>query len=558
MFGIRTFVIATTAMVGCIAVAQFDGPAPLAWRWQQPSTIAATGSPLVDGNTLYFNLGNRVYAIDRESGNTKWKFPNAAPFNGTVRKSPIMVNGVVCVYTDQKEVYGINPANGDLKWVYQAPFQISGQIVAVGNNIAFPMDGGNVMGVDTTTGQSIYKDPQTGVESSYRILDGMRGPIFSDGRDIVAFFDNRNFLQAFNLSTRKPAYKLYFGSTPADGSMTANEGNFYVYTGTFVASINAFSGSVKWQKPLPERMMFSPEVGGGIVFCVAQSGNIYTFDTAGNAINGKKVLNLGSQPAVRPSNVGKKFVVGTVNGALHLVDPTRGTLDWEYFVRPMNEQARAASKAPAGGGGNLGGGPSSGGGGGSLGGGGGSQGGGAAGSRNQTSTEPITTVEISAPVILAGKTLLVPAADSSLLAFDMDSGVDLVGPEVKQVWPQPGELTSGKLGQEFIFKIEDEGSGVNISTMKLDFDGVNYNYEFGRDGYLVCQISQTKRNNMLSAGRHTVHLNVTDWMGNVTSYSATVRIDNTLDPVKRPGSDTKPGAGGGKGGGVGGGGSGAG
>jgi outer membrane protein assembly factor BamB len=417
------------------------------------------------------------------------------------------------------------------------------------------MDGGNVMGVDTATGQSIYKDPQTGVESSYRILDGMRGPIFSDGRDIVAFFDNRNYLQAFNLSTRKPAYKLNFGATPADGSMTANEGNFYVYTGTFVACINAFSGTVKWQKPLPERMMFAPEVGSGIVFCVAQSGNVYSFDTAGNAINGKKVLNIGSQPSVRPTSVGSKFVVGTVNGAIHLVDPTRGTMDWEYFVRPMNEQARNGNKAPAGGNGGLGGGPSSSGGG-SLGSGGG---GGAAGSRNQTSTEPVTTVEISAPAVLAGKTLLVPAADSSLLAFDIDSGVDLVGPEVKQVWPQPGELTSGKLGQEFIFKIEDEGSGVNISSMKLDFDGVNYNYEFGRDGYLVCQISQTKRNNMLGAGRHTVHVNVTDWMGNVTTYTATVRIDNTLDPAKRPGSDTKPGTGGGgKGGGVGGGGSGAG
>ena len=577
MFGIRTFVIASIAMVSGIAAAQFDGPAPLAWRWQQSSTVSPSGTPLVDGNTIYYNLGSRVYAIDRETGNTKWKFPNAAPFTGVAKRSPVMVNGVVCVYTDQKEIYGINPNTGELKWVYQAPFQISGQIVAVGNNIAFPMDGGNVMGVDTGTGQSIYKDPVSGVESSYRILDGMRGPIYSDGRDIVAFFDNRNFLQAFNLSTRKPAYKLNFGSTPPDGSMTSTEGYFYVYTGTFVACINSFSGTVKWQTPTAERMMFSPAVGGGSVLCVSQSGNAYVFDMAGNAMNSKKPINLGSQPAVRPTNVGKKFIVATANGALHLIDPSKGTEDWQYFVRPMNDAARNANKSTSGGGG-LGGGPSGGGGfgggpsgGGGFGGaGGGPSGGGGfggaggqggqSGNRGTTSNEPIVTVEVSAPIALAGKTLLVPAVDSSLLAFDLEAGVDLTGPDVKQVWPTPGEIVSGKVGQDFIFKIEDEASGVNISTLKMDFDGVAYNFEFGRDGYLVCPISQSKRNNMLSAGRHTVHITATDWMGNTTVYTATVRIDNTLDPLKRT-TDTKPGgagAGGGGGKGGGGGGSGAG
>ncbi len=570
MFGIRTFVIASIAMVSGIAAAQFDGPAPLAWRWQQSSTVSPSGTPLVDGNTIYYNLGSRVYAIDRETGNTKWKFPNAAPFNGYAKRSPIMVNGVLCVYTDQKEVYGINPTTGELKWVYQAPYQISGQIIGAGNNIAFPMNGGNIMGVDSSTGLSIYKDATTGAESSFRTLDGMRGPIYSDGHDIVAFFDNRNYLQAFNLSTRKPAYKLNFGSTPADGSMTANEGNFYLYTGSFVAAINAFSGSVKWQKPTSERMIFSPEVGGGTVFCVSQAGNVYAYDMAGNLMNPKKALSLGSLPEVRPTCVGKKFVVATANGALHLIDPAKGTEDWQYFVRPMNEAARNANKTAGTGGlggGGFGGGPGGGGFGGGAG--GASSGGGFGGGQSgrtapNANNEPIVTVEVSAPLAIAGKTLLVPAVDSSILAFDLDAGIDLTGPDVKQVWPTPGEIVSGKVGQDFIFKIEDEASGVNISTLKMDFDGVAYNYEFGRDGYLVCSISPSKRNNMLSAGRHTVHVTVTDWMGNTTTFTATVRIDNTLDPLKRVDPNAKPGGangglgGGGKAGGGGGSGAGAG
>ena len=557
MFGNRIFVIATIAMVGGTAAAQFDGPAPLSWRWQQSSTVSPTGTPLVDGNTIYFNLGNRVYAIDRETGNTKWKFPNGTPLTGVVKKAPIMAGGNLCVYTDQKEVYGINPATGEMKWIYQSPYQIAGQIVTVGSNIAFPMDGNTIMGINASTGETIFK-PE---EGPYKVLDGMRGPIFSDGHDIVAFFDNRNYLQGVDLKNRHQSYKLNFGSTPPDGSMTASEGQFFTYTGAFVACIDAFSGAYKWQKPVPERMMFSPAIGNGTVLCVAQSGNIYAFDMLGNMIGSKKPVNLGSQPAVRPTSVGKKFIIATANGAVHLVDPIKGTVDWEYFIRPMNDAARSATKSTTGGGGGFGGGGTTGGGfgGGPSGPGGGSgqgRGGGGAGQGNtKADNEPIVTVEVAAPIAIAGKTLLIPAVDASLLAFDIDNGVDLTGPEVKQVWPTPGEIISGKSGQEFIFKIEDEASGVKVSTMKLDIDGMPYNFDFGRDGYMVCQISMTKKNNMIGTGRHMIHVTVTDWMGNITAYTGTLRIDNTLDPLKRPGSDTKAGtgAGGGKGGGFGGG-----
>jgi hypothetical protein len=273
-------------------------------------------------------------------------------------------------------------------------------------------------------------------------------------------------------------------------------------------------------------MMFSPEVGGGMVLCVSQTGNAYFYDMNG-ALKTKTPIAIGSQPSVRPTCVGKKFVVPTANGSIQLVDPS-GTIDWQYYVRPMNDAARQASSSPSAGG------PS----------GLGFGGGGAGGGGGSASKEPVVVVQVSAPVAISGSTLLVPAADASLLAFDATNGVDLIGPEVKQIWPGPGELVSGKSGQEFIFKIEDISSGVNISTVKLDIDGTAYNYDFGRDGYLVCQISQSKKNNMLSDGRHVMHIVAKDWMGNETSLSVTLRVDNTLAPLKRPGTDTKPNGGG--------------
>ena len=55
---------------------------------------------------------------------------------------------------------------------------------------------------------------------------------------------------------------------------------------------------------------------------------------------------------------------------------------------------------------------------------------------------------------------------------------------------------------------------------------------------------------MISNGRHTIHIVARDWMGNETTLAVTIRVDNSLDPLKRPGSETNgtnPGGGGGKG-----------
>ncbi|HVL40028.1 MAG TPA: PQQ-binding-like beta-propeller repeat protein, partial [Fimbriimonadaceae bacterium] len=51
-----------------VALAQFNGPAPLAWRWAQPTPVAPIGQPLVDGNTVIVAVGQRVHALDKDSG----------------------------------------------------------------------------------------------------------------------------------------------------------------------------------------------------------------------------------------------------------------------------------------------------------------------------------------------------------------------------------------------------------------------------------------------------------------------------------------------------------
>jgi outer membrane protein assembly factor BamB len=524
--------IALLAMVTGVADAQFAGPAPLAWRWQQSNAVAPTGAPLVDGNRLFYNAGTRMYAIDRETGNTLWKFPNIEPLSGFLKKSPVLINGVLVIATDDKKLYGVNPNSGELKWAVDVPGTVNSAPVGAGKNAAVSVEGGFIFAVNTETGMPLY-------DSAHLIPDGIAGPLNSNGTDSIYFFNGKSQLVSFQIASKQRNWTQTFGVRPPDGNLVATGGNLYLYTGTFLACLNGTTGNARWQQILPEPMMFTPELGSGTIACVSRDGKVYFYDETGRLRNRTPVAT-NSQPVTAPTFVGGKFVVATANGAITLVDPFALGIQWQYFIRPMNE----AASRPSGG---AGGGPTGGGGafgapggapGGGFGGGFGSpggQGGPAAGGQTGGSTGPTTIVTLPAAAkgAIAGKTLLIPAADGSLLAFDEETGVDLTAPELRAVWPPQGELISGLNGQEFVFRIDDDASGVNSATIKFDIDGKAYNYDFGRDGFLVSRISVSQRNAPLANGRRTINISAKDWLGNEVKKSFSIRIDNSLAVVPR-------------------------
>ncbi|MEI7575451.1 MAG: PQQ-binding-like beta-propeller repeat protein [Armatimonadota bacterium] len=538
MLGNRSFVLATLTLVSAAAMAQFDGPAPLAWRWQQPSPSAPTGAPLVDGNTIYLNLGNRVYSIDRESGNTNWKFPNVQAIEGTFRRSPVLVGGVLVSAGTDKKVYGVNPANGEMKWVHESPSNIVGQPVSLGKYVVFPLEGGSFTALDASTGLSIYDTP-------YRSLDGIAGPLTGNGRDSVMFFDNRNKLHSINVSSRRSNWSVPFAIRPTDGTVEASNGFVYTYSANFLVCLNETSGSPKWQVPVKEPMIFSPEVGSGSIVAISRSGNAYVYSDGG-ALKSKAPIALGSIPLTKPTIMGKKIAFALTNGSFTIIDAESGAVSWQYYVRPMNEAAKAALNSGAAGGppggsgspGGLGGGQS-----------GPGLGGGQTGGASQ-SAAPVVTVPIATQIVLAGSTLLVSAGDSSVLAFDKTLGVDLTSPVVKTIWPNSGEIIAGTTGQELLFQIDDDTSGVDGKSISVTIGGKPYAFDFGKEGVLAIRVSQAKKNPTIPSGRQDIVVTVSDWLGNKTVHTVSLKVDNSLPLVPRvkPANPNGPGGPGGLGG----------
>jgi len=171
------------------------------------------------------------------------------------------------------------------------------------------------------------------------------------------------------------------------------------------------------------------------------------------------------------------------------------------------------------------------------------------------------TVSAAGAPVLAGDTLLVLAQDGSLLAFDKQSGVDLVGPEIKMAYPAAGSQVNGA-DLAVVFKLTDLASGLNETTVNVTVNKQKLDFELDPDGTATAYFTESGKNKPLQDGRADFIVSGEDWMGNKTELHFALMIDNTLRPTGPPAGVVPPpgrggfppGRGGGGGGGIGGGG----
>lgn len=489
------------------AAAQFEGPAPLSWRWAQPSRVAPAGSPVVIGNTVYAAVGQRIYALDKETGNRKWQFPLVEPINGYFGSGVITAEGLIIAAADNKNIYAVDPNTGELKWQFASLVSVIGQPVVVGKWLVFATSDNSLNALDVVTGETAWDNP-------VKVYDGILGSIAAQGSNVL-YFTNSYELRAFNVTTKKQSWAQRFSVVTPDAVPIVYGDRIYVGTGQYVASVLAATGRGGRNGMVGDELAYGPAVSAEGALAVTREGKAVVLDASLRPT--KIVVDLGSSPIVRPTAVGRMFVVATANGALNLIDPRSGTLVWSYTIRPMAGTVAATSGSSRPG--------------------------------SNTAPPPIVSIQASGPAVLSGNTLLVLARDGSMLAFDRDTGVDQTAPAARMVWPNSGDIVNGQT-LELIFKLEDEATGVNEKSISVSINGAKVEHEYTREGFVIVRISPLGKNKSLRNGRATIVLSAADWMGNAETKSFALMIDNTLPPTKRPsGGEGPAGGGGNKGGG---------
>ena len=397
-------------------------------------------------------------------------------------------------------LYGVDPATGVQKWYYklQDPQQeISSQPVSVGKQVVFPVNAEYLVAINGADGKETWPAQQ-------HIFELLKGNLGANG-DLLFYFTQHNALCAMNVgSPTKVKTYASFSTLSENATPVVVSDILYVNSSSYVAALNAFNGSTRWQTDTQEDLVYGPAITSDSVAVVSRDGILTIMDLRGKIRDmkdpsGKGLIpmkiDLQSGAAARPTAAGSLFMVPTLNGALNLVDPKTGRIVWRYIVHPMsaeeaivnNSRNQQGGGKGGGGGGGLGGGGGArgvGGAGGTTGGtGGGSTGGGANGQPGNTLIpDPADfDVPVAGATVVSGNTLLVLAADGSLLAFDKDSGVDVTGPEVKMLFPSAGSEVSGQ-DLSVVFRISDDNSGVNEKTITVTYNGKPLDNSFTADG----------------------------------------------------------------------------
>jgi outer membrane protein assembly factor BamB len=527
MFNSRLLVAGlATVAAASFALADFDGPAPLSWRWIQPTNAVVKGSPLIDGNTVYVAVGQRAFGLDKSSGNQKWRFPQVDPIDGNFLGAPVLINGTLIVSADNHKVYGLDPATGQEKWSYIAQQPLVGSAVKAGKYAVVAESDQSLMAIDPDTGTAAWVDDQTKQERPVKMLFGITGTLVGNGDDVLVT-DNNDELVSVNTITKKASWTAKFTTLDSSSQPTVVGDLVVVNSGQYLTAVRGSNGHKAWQFPIGASVRVGPAVSGDGIFIVNEDGQGLYYDMTGRRVT-KTPIELGSFPIARPAVCGRMFVVPTTNGALNLVDPITGKVSWSYLIRPIGVQYNQAAKNNQSGSnpGNPGIGT-------------GRNQGSNTGSAQNTTPDRIWTIQAAGTPIVSGDTLLVLARDGSLLAFDKSTGVDLTPPSVNMSWPRAGDQVNGE-SLEVLFKIEDEASGINDSSLKITVDGAPVEVTFGRDGVASMRFSMASKNRPLQNGRRIFTVTVTDWMGNTAKQDFVLNIDNHLPRSVRPASGPNP------------------
>lgn len=489
------------AAVSAMAAAQIDGPAPLAWRWSQSTSVSPTGSPAVLGDAVFVAVGGRIYGVEKALGTQMWRYPAGEPLSANFRSGVAFADGLVVAAADNNTVYAVEAATGREKWQYVSPDPIAGSIAVGGGYAVMALGGNGVMALRLADGQPVWKDP-------YKVPTGMTGSLGTHGGSALIFTQD-NELMSVGIATQRRNWVVRFGSLPPDAKVSALGDVLYVNSGTRLAALSATTGGKRWEQDLGENLAYAPAVSADGIAVVSRDGRFYSLDVNGRFMI-RRGADLQSLPVTDPAMVGRFAAVMTSNGSLNLIDPRTGDIIWNYIVRPLS------GLPPA------------------------------------TDPNAPTYVTAAGPVAVSGGTLLLLGRDGSLLAFDKANGVDLTPPQVRMVFPNAGDQVSGQPPLALVFRVSDEASGLNLNSVKVEIDGQAAVHEVTREGVVAVRISASGANRPLTDGRKTIVVTASDWLGNVAKQSFAITIDNTLRPVAPPtgttgGAGNDPGAGGGPG-----------
>ncbi|CAM4205754.1 outer membrane protein assembly factor BamB [Acinetobacter pragensis] len=256
------------------------------WQKKISKLGLSSGVEAKDGLVIVGNSKGQLFALDQATGETKW----TAQLSGAILAPSLIHAGRVITVANDGTVFAHEVETGKQAWTYNLPnvqFSLRGQAAPVA------LDARNVL--IASANAYIYA------------IDAVSGAPKMQRR--VAVSEGRSDIQRLIDIDGEPAVAGQFVVT------TSYQGQ--------VTVLDLASQQVIWSEDASS--IQRPEVKGNGVFVAQTDGKITAYEiTTGNKLwENDQLLN---RQLSNPVMLGNDLVVGDLDGVLHLIDPSTGTI----------------------------------------------------------------------------------------------------------------------------------------------------------------------------------------------------------------------------------------
>jgi outer membrane protein assembly factor BamB len=463
-------------------------PLSLAWRFYTRPTRYRRTTPIVVEKDVFHISGNELYALDAETGSPRWrvemKDENKQPV--AIRAPAAYVNGKLWVGTVDGVIRALDATDGSALWKENFETQIFSPFATDGDLVFFAVEGRRVLAVDTRD----YK-----VAWSFRAAGEVFAAPTLQGRFLFVG-DVDNGLYCIEKSSGKEFWRYQFSgmggifNTPVVGSRL-----IYVAIKRTLYAVTR-RGTREWFVSFPRDITSDPSLAGGLIYVPCDDRRVYALDARSSRVRWQaECPSAPTTPLVVAGNVG---VVGCRNGWTVALDARTGKVLWKHSVKTPDVPGSEAYAFEA----------------------------------------------LSGPVV-TGDAVYMTFEDGTLCRFTSDAP-DWTSPSITKLTPD--QMTPISAWPPIVLgaNIYDEGSGVDLDSVKIRLDGKEIEWEYRSDNsdfYFV--IEPEAKPKPLQEGWHVVEVEAADYRGNRTIKTWRFVADPTKPAVKltRARAVTTPGAG---------------
>jgi outer membrane protein assembly factor BamB len=457
---------------------------PIALKWQYVANKFDNNpaSPIVVNGTVYFACGDRVYAVDLETGSLKWRYPREQGLGGSVKGTPAYYKGAIYFGATDENLYCLDAETGSFRWAYRVRGSIRCPPIIAENMIYIGADDESLYAIEAETGERRWV---------FTARDDIAiGVAVGSGMVVAASMDGNVY--GIAQSTGKLRWIFRLPVAPTDSSPVITESIVVIAVGNSMYGLSTRSGQQKWHVTLPAEVAATPAAQGYDIYVPCKDKKIYAYLTNARQpiFKWTQPADLQATPMSSPVVAGDTVWVTGARGVVAAFAAQDGALRWRYPISPSTVTTPTALYCDA----------------------------------------------ASSPTVVDGA-LLVLTDDGVLHCFTADT-VDQLSPKVYTVNPPSGSLMSPAPPIKISAVLYDVGSGVDFSTATITLDGqpvessvdlvtstVSYTTPVGGAGKQAVYLKPD--------GLHYIAVSAKDYAGNTVVKEWYIITDSSLPPPRR-------------------------